>query len=121
MVQHRSLTAMIPAPIVIGAGHNGLTAAAYLLEWDCLRWWMERRGIVGGCCTTAENAPDRRASTTSYIASMLRPEGISELRLADYGLWMIPYDRTSCQKDSRTWKKAGESRCRRTSSTTTTI
>ena len=78
--------------IVIGAGHNGLTAAAYLARAGLSTLVLERRDIVGGCCVTEEIAPGCRVSTTSYIASMLRPEVISELRLADYGLRMIPCD-----------------------------
>ena len=53
---------------------------------------LERRDIVGGCCVTEEIAPGCRASTTSYIASMLRPEVISDLKLADHGLRMVPCD-----------------------------
>jgi phytoene dehydrogenase-like protein len=78
--------------IVIGAGHNGLTAAAYLARAGLSTMVLERRDIVGGCCVTEEIAPGCRASTTSYIASMLRAEVISELRLADHGLRMIPCD-----------------------------
>jgi phytoene dehydrogenase-like protein len=78
--------------IVIGAGHNGLTAAAYLAKAGLSTLVLERREIVGGCCVTEEIAPGCRVSTTSYIASMLRPEVISELRLADHGLRMIPCD-----------------------------
>jgi phytoene dehydrogenase-like protein len=78
--------------IVIGAGHNGLTAAAYLARAGLTTLVLERRDIVGGCCVTEEIAPGCRVSTTSYIASMLRPEVISELRLADHGLRMIPCD-----------------------------
>ena len=78
--------------IVIGGGHNGLTAAAYLARQGLSTLVLERRKIVGGCCVTEEIAPGCRVSTTSYIASMLRPEVISELRLADYGLRMIPCD-----------------------------
>ena len=78
--------------IVIGAGHNGLTAAAYLAGGGLSTLVLERREIVGGCCVTEEIAPGCRVSTTSYIASMLRPEVISELRLADFGLRMIPCD-----------------------------
>jgi len=78
--------------IVIGAGHNGLTAAAYLARAGVSTLVLERRDIVGGCCVTEEIAPGCRVSTTSYIASMLRPEVISELRLADHGLRMIPCD-----------------------------
>ena len=78
--------------IVVGAGHNGLTAAAYLGRAGLSTLVLERRDIVGGCCVTEEIAPGCRVSTTSYIASMLRPEVISELRLPEYGLRMIPCD-----------------------------
>ena len=78
--------------IIVGGGHNGLTAAAYLARAGLSTLVLERREIVGGCCVTEEIAPGCRVSTTSYIASMLRPEVISELRLADYGLRMIPCD-----------------------------
>src|ERR1700757_4309068 len=78
--------------IVVGGGHNGLTAAAYLAQAGLSTVVLERREIVGGSCVTEEIAPGCRASTTSYIASMLRPEVISELRLAEHGLHMIPCD-----------------------------
>src|ERR1700751_709276 len=78
--------------VVVGAGHNGLTAACYLARAGLSTLVLERRDIVGGCCVTEEIAPGCRASTTSYIASMLRPEVISELRLANHGLRMIPCD-----------------------------
>jgi phytoene dehydrogenase-like protein len=76
--------------IVIGAGHNGLTAAAYLAKAGLSTLVLERRDIVGGCCVTEEIAPGCRASTTSYIASMLRPEVIRDLQLARHGLRMVP-------------------------------
>jgi phytoene dehydrogenase-like protein len=78
--------------IVIGGGHNGLTAAAYLARVGLSTLVLERREIVGGCCVTEEIAPGCRVSTTSYVASLLRPEVISELRLPDHGLRMIPCD-----------------------------
>jgi len=78
--------------IVIGGGHNGLTAAAYLARAGLSTLVLERREIVGGCCVTEEIAPGCRVSTTSYIASMLRPEIVRDLRLAEHGLRMIPCD-----------------------------
>jgi len=78
--------------IIIGAGHNGLTAAAYLARAGNTTLVLERRDIVGGCCVTEQIAPGCRASTTSYIASMLRPEVIRDLRLAEHGLRMVPCD-----------------------------
>jgi phytoene dehydrogenase-like protein len=76
--------------IIVGAGHNGLTAAAYLARAGLSTLVLERRDIVGGCAVTEEIAPGCRASTTSYIASMLRPEVIRDLELASHGLRMVP-------------------------------
>src|SRR6202050_3324745 len=78
--------------IVVGAGHNGLTAAAYLARGGLSTLVLERREIVGGCCVTEEIAPGCRASTTSYIASMLRPTVIRDLNLPAHGLRMVPCD-----------------------------
>jgi phytoene dehydrogenase-like protein len=75
--------------IVVGAGHNGLTAAAYLARGGMSTLVLERRDVVGGCCVTEEIAPGCRASTTSYIASMLRPEVIRDLNLGAFGLRMV--------------------------------
>src|SRR5688500_9076335 len=76
--------------IVVGAGHNGLTAAAYLARAGLRTLVLERRETVGGCCVTEEIAPGCRASTGAYVASMLRPEVIRDLRLGAHGLRMVP-------------------------------
>jgi phytoene dehydrogenase-like protein len=88
---------MMPEPkstrydvVVVGAGHNGLTAAALLARAGLATLVVERRPVIGGCCVTEEIAPGCRASTTSYIASMLRPEVIRELNLGAHGLRMVP-------------------------------
>jgi phytoene dehydrogenase-like protein len=78
--------------VVVGGGHNGLTAAAYLARAGMSVLVLERREIVGGCCVTEEIAPGCRVSTTSYVASMLRPEVIKDLELASHGLRMVPCD-----------------------------
>jgi phytoene dehydrogenase-like protein len=79
--------------IIIGAGHNGLTCAAYLAHAGRRILILERRDIVGGCAVTEEVdpelAPDCRVSTASYIASMLRPTIIRDLKLESYGLKMV--------------------------------
>jgi len=82
--------------VVIGGGHNGLTCAAYLAGAGLSTVVLERRGIIGGCCVTEEVdsqlAPGCRVSTTSYMASMLRPEVIRDLELARHGLRMVASD-----------------------------
>ena len=60
--------------VVVGGGHNGLTAAFYFARAGMKTLVLERRDVVGGACVTEEIAPGVKASTTSYIASMLRPE-----------------------------------------------
>ena len=76
--------------IVVGAGHNGLTAGAMLARAGLATLVLERRDVIGGACVTEEIAPGCRASTTSYIASMLRPEVIRALGLGGHGLRMVP-------------------------------
>jgi phytoene dehydrogenase-like protein len=82
--------------IIIGAGHNGLTCAAYLARAGRRVLVVERREVVGGCAVTEEVdpelAPGCRVSTASYIASMLRPTIIRELKLGSYGLKMVACD-----------------------------
>src|SRR4029077_3423261 len=79
--------------IVVGAGHNGLAAGALLAKAGLATLVLERRDVIGGACVTEEIAPGCRASTTSYIASMLRPEVIRDLDLPGHGLGMGPGDR----------------------------
>ena len=82
--------------VIIGAGHNGLTAAAYLARAGKRVAVFERRDVIGGCAVTeevdSELAPGCRVSTASYIASMLRPTIIRDLRLGSYGLRMVACD-----------------------------
>src|SRR5258706_4162472 len=76
--------------IIVGAGHNGLTAGAMLARAGLETLVLERRHVIGGACVTEEIAPGCRASTTSYIASMLRPEAIKTLELARHRLPIVP-------------------------------
>jgi len=76
--------------IVLGAGHNGLVAAAYLARGGMKTLVVERRPIVGGACVTEEIFPGYKFSTTSYVLSLLRPEIIRDLRLREHGLEILP-------------------------------
>ncbi len=75
---------------IIGAGHNGLVAAAYLAGAGLTVSLHERRGIVGGAAVTEEFAPGFRNSTASYTVSLLHPRIIRELHLAEHGLQILP-------------------------------
>lgn len=72
--------------IVIGAGLNGLTAAAYLAKGGARVLVLERRGTVGGSTTTEEFAPGFRADTCRHDAGWLSPKLVGELQLARHGL-----------------------------------
>jgi phytoene dehydrogenase-like protein len=74
---------------IIGAGHNGLTCAAYLAQAGFSVTLFERRGIYGGTAVTEEFHPGFRNSTASYTVSLLHPEVIRDLRLARHGLKIV--------------------------------
>src|SRR5688572_23227567 len=80
--------------IIIGAGHNGLTAAAYLARAGRKVLVLERRHVVGGAAVTEEIFPGFKFSVCSYVVSLLRPEIIRELDLARHGLEILPLDGT---------------------------
>jgi phytoene dehydrogenase-like protein len=80
--------------IVVGAGHNGLTHAAYLAKSGKKVLVLERRPLVGGATVTEELYPGFKYSVCSYAVSLLRPEVIRELELARHGLAIIPLDST---------------------------
>ena len=80
--------------VIIGGGHNGLTAAAYLARAGRSVLVLERRDVVGGAAITAEVFPGFYFSVCSYVVSLLRPEIIRELDLARHGLHLLPLDGT---------------------------
>src|SRR5262245_59156633 len=80
--------------IVIGGGHNRLTAAAYLARAGRRVLVLERRPIVGGAAVTEEVVPGFRFSVCSYVVSLLRPQIIRELDLPRHGLEILPLDGT---------------------------
>jgi len=72
--------------VIIGGGHNGLTCAAYLAAAGLSVCVAERRHVVGGAAVTEEFHPGFRNSTASYTVSLLDPQVIRELKLAEHGL-----------------------------------
>ena len=76
--------------IIIGAGHNGLTCAAYLGGAGLRVKVVERRGVVGGACVTQEFHPGFRNSVAAYTVSLLNPKVIADLDLAAHGLRIVP-------------------------------
>jgi phytoene dehydrogenase-like protein len=76
--------------IIIGAGHNGLVAAAYLARAGKKVLVLERREVIGGCTVTEELWPGFKVSTASYVNSLFRPEIIRDLDLKRHGFAMIP-------------------------------
>jgi phytoene dehydrogenase-like protein len=75
--------------IIIGAGHNGLVAAACLGRARRRVLVLERRDRVGGACVTDELWPGFKVSTAAYVTSLLRPEIIREFDLTRHGLELL--------------------------------
>src|SRR6476469_6650660 len=75
--------------VIIGAGHNGLTCAAYLAMAGLRVKVVERRKVVGGAAVTEEFHPGFRNSVAAYTVSLLNPQIMSDLKLADHGLRIV--------------------------------
>jgi phytoene dehydrogenase-like protein len=88
--------------IVVGGGHNGLTAAAYLARAGRSVLVLERRERLGGACTLERPFSDERyvVSPCAYVVGLLDDLVIRELELERRGLryWMadpnlwVPFD-----------------------------
>lgn len=81
--------------IVVGGGHNGLIAAAYLARAGRRVTVVERRPVVGGCCVTEEAYPGFKMSVTSYVVSLLLPQIVHDLQLRKHGYDFIVRDPSS--------------------------
>ncbi|KAL9327054.1 hypothetical protein ACSQ67_007699 [Phaseolus vulgaris] len=75
--------------LIIGGGHNGLTAAAYLARGGLSVAVLERRHVIGGAAVTEELIPGFKFSRCSYLQSLLRPSVIKELELGKHGLKLL--------------------------------
>jgi phytoene dehydrogenase-like protein len=78
--------------LIIGGGHNGLVAAAYLARAGRDVLVLERRHVLGGAAVTEEIYPGFKFSVFSYVVSLFRPHIIRELGLAGHGLQLIPLE-----------------------------
>src|SRR6478735_4571929 len=75
--------------VIIGAGHNGLTCAAYLAMAGLRVKVVERRKVVGGAAVTEEFHPGFRNSVAAYTVSLLNPQIMSDLKLTEHGLRIV--------------------------------
>ena len=78
--------------VVIGAGPNGLTAAAYLAKAGLKPLVLERREIVGGLAVTEEFAPGFRVSSVFHATGPLLPAVARDLDLSRHGLALLQPD-----------------------------
>ncbi|KAM5140895.1 pyridine nucleotide-disulfide oxidoreductase domain-containing protein 2 [Mantella aurantiaca] len=72
--------------VIIGGGHNGLVAAAYLQKSGLSAVVLERRHVIGGAAVTEEIIPGFKFSRASYLLSLLRPQIYKDLELKKHGL-----------------------------------
>ena len=76
--------------IVIGAGHNGLTNAAFLAKAGLDVLVLEKNEYIGGATVSRELHEGWKYSNCSYICSLFRPEIYQALDLGRHGLEVIP-------------------------------
>ena len=79
--------------IVIGGGHNGLVAAAYLARSGARTVVLEGRHKTGGAATTEApwpDAPEFKVTRLSYVMSLMPPTIINDLDLARHGYKIYP-------------------------------
>ena len=79
--------------VVIGGGHNGLVAAAYLARSGAKTLVLEQRDTPGGAATTESpwpDAPQFKVTRLSYVMSLLPPTILDDLKLERHGYKVFP-------------------------------
>ncbi len=77
--------------IIVGGGHNGLVAAAYLARAGLKPLVLEARPTTGGAATTETPwGPEFKVTALSYVMSLMPPTIINDLRLPEHGYRVIP-------------------------------
>jgi phytoene dehydrogenase-like protein len=79
--------------IVVGGGHNGLVAAAYLAKMGANVVLLESRHKIGGAADTSSpftDHPDVKVTTLSYVMSLMPPSIVRDLRLEHFGYRVVP-------------------------------
>jgi phytoene dehydrogenase-like protein len=77
--------------IVVGGGHNGLVAAAYLARAGLRTIVCEARPVVGGAAVTEQPfGPDFKVTSLSYVVSLLPPRLVHDLQLEQHGYHVYP-------------------------------
>jgi phytoene dehydrogenase-like protein len=82
--------------IIVGGGHNGLVAAAYLARHGAKTLVLEARGQAGGAATTEApwpDAPEFKVTRLSYVMSLLPPTIMRDLELEKHGYKVFPMGR----------------------------
>ena len=104
--------------IVVGGGHNGLVAAAYLAGAGARTLVLEARQTTGGAATTEvpwPDAPEFKVTRLSYVMSLLPPTILNDLRLEKYGYKIFPmgpYYQAYPEGGSLTLYEEDSQRCR---------
>jgi phytoene dehydrogenase-like protein len=75
--------------VVVGGGHNGLVAAAYLAKAGLRTLLLEKRATLGGTVETRTLDDGSRAPGLFHTVGRLRPAVVRELGLADHGLALV--------------------------------
>lgn len=78
--------------VIIGAGHNALTAAFYLARGGRKPLVLERRHTVGGCATSEEFAAGFTSATLAHTIGPLRPAIVADMQLERRGVRFVRPD-----------------------------